>query len=163
MEVGSMDDRSKSIIILMADDDEDDRLMAKEAFEEAKLANELRFVLDGEELMDYLNHQGKYSDPADAPRPGLILLDLNMPKKDGREALAEIKADPNLKQIPIVVLTTSKAEEDIYRTYDLGVNSFITKPVSFEGMVFVITTLAQYWFQIVQLPEKTAAISNQYK
>lgn len=148
-----MEDKSRSITILMADDDEDDRLMTKEAFEEARLANELRFVEDGEELMDYLNRRGEYTNPADSPRPGLILLDLNMPRKDGREALKEIKADPDLKQIPIVVLTTSKAEEDIYRSYDLGVNSFITKPVSFEGMVFVISTLAQYWFQIVQLPE----------
>jgi CheY-like chemotaxis protein len=148
-----MKDKSRSITILMADDDEDDRLMTKEAFEEARLVNELRFVEDGEELMDYLNRRGEYSDPADSPRPGLILLDLNMPRKDGREALKEIKADSDLKQIPIVVLTTSKAEEDIYRSYDLGVNSFITKPVSFEGMVFVISTLAQYWFQIVRLPE----------
>lgn len=148
-----MQDKARSITILMADDDEDDRLMTKEAFEEARLANELRFVEDGEELMDYLYRRGEYTDAATSPRPGLILLDLNMPRKDGREALKEIKADPDLKQIPIVVLTTSKAEEDIYRSYDLGVNSFITKPVSFEGMVYVITTLAQYWFQIVRLPE----------
>lgn len=144
---------AKSITILMADDDEDDRLMTKEALEEARLANEIRFVLDGEELMDYLYQRGKFEDPASSPRPGLILLDLNMPKKDGREALKEIKADPDLRHIPIVVLTTSKAEEDIYRSYDLGVNSFITKPVSFDGLVFVMTTLAQYWFQIVQLPK----------
>lgn len=148
-----MDDKTNLITILMADDDDDDRLMTKEAFQEARLANELRFVEDGEELLDYLYHRNKYSDPASSPRPGLILLDLNMPRKDGREALKEIKADPEFRQIPIVVLTTSKAEEDIYRSYDLGVNSFITKPVSFEGMVFVITTLAQYWFQIVRLPE----------
>jgi len=148
-----MENKPRSITILMADDDEDDRMMTKEAFEEARLANELRFVEDGEELLDYLKHRGKYTDPATSPRPGLILLDLNMPRKDGREALRDIKADPDLKQIPIVVLTTSKAEEDIYRSYDLGVNSFITKPVSFEGMVFVISTLAQYWFQIVRLPE----------
>jgi len=151
---GIMQDKARSITILMADDDEDDRLMTKEAFEEARLANELRFVEDGEELMDYLYRRGAYTDTAASPRPGLILLDLNMPRKDGREALREIKADPDLKQIPIVVLTTSKAEEDIYRSYDLGVNSFITKPVSFEGMVYVITALAQYWFQIVRLPEK---------
>ena len=138
----------------MADDDEDDRLMAKEAFEEARLANKLEFVEDGEELLDYLYHRGKYTDPAKSPRPGLILLDLNMPKKDGREALRDIKSDPDLRQIPIVVLTTSKAEQDIYRSYDLGVNSFITKPVSFEGMVFVVSTLAQYWFEIVKLPEE---------
>ncbi len=149
-----MSSNGNPITILMADDDADDRLLTKEAFEEAKLANDLRFVEDGEELMDYLNKRGKYAEPADAPRPGLILLDLNMPKKDGREALKEIKADPNLKQIPIVVMTTSKAEQDIYSSYNLGVNSFITKPVSFEGMVFVITTLAQYWFQIVKLPEE---------
>ncbi len=149
-----MNDKTNSITILMADDDADDRLMTREAFDEARLANDLRFVEDGEELMDYLNKKGKYAEPADAPRPGLILLDLNMPKKDGREALKEIKSDPNFKQIPIVVMTTSKAEQDIYSSYDLGVNSFITKPVSFEGMVFVITTLAQYWFQIVKLPEE---------
>jgi CheY-like chemotaxis protein len=148
-----MDPKKHSITILMADDDEDDRMMTKEALEESRLANEMRFVVDGEELIDYLYRRGKFEDPADSPRPGLILLDLNMPRKDGREALKEIKEDPNLRQIPIVVLTTSKAEEDIYRTYDLGVNSFITKPVSFEGLVFVISNLAQYWFQIVKLPQ----------
>ena len=148
-----MNAKPESITILMADDDEDDRLMTKEALEEARLANNIRFVEDGEELMDYLHHRGAYKGGGNAPRPGLILLDLNMPKKDGREALREIKADPHLRQIPIVVMTTSKAEEDIYKSYDLGVNSFVTKPVSFDGMVFVITTLAQYWFQIVKLPD----------
>lgn len=148
-----MNSEARSITILMADDDEDDRLMTKEALKEARLANEIKFVVDGEELMDYLYQRGKFTDSASSPRPGLILLDLNMPKKDGREALKEIKEDPDLRQIPIVVLTTSKAEEDIYRSYDLGVNSFITKPVSFDGLVFVMTTLAHYWFQIVQLPK----------
>lgn len=148
-----MDERS--ITILMADDDEDDRLMTREAFQEARLANDLRFVVDGEELLDYLHRRDKYADPASSPRPGLILLDLNMPRKDGREALKEIKSDSGLKQIPIVVLTTSKAEEDIYRSYDLGVNSYITKPVSFEGLVEIILTLTQYWFKIVQLPRGT--------
>jgi len=138
----------------MADDDEDDRLMTKEALEESRVANDIRFVTNGEELLDYLYRRGEYSDPEKSPRPGLILLDLNMPKKDGREALREIKADPDLRQIPVVILTTSKDEEDIIRSYDLGVNSFITKPVSFEGLVFVINTLAQYWFQIVQLPHR---------
>ena len=140
------------VSILMADDDEDDRLMAKEALEEAKLANAISFVVDGEELLDYLNHRGKYSNPELAPKPGLILLDLNMPKKDGREALKEIKEDPKLRSIPIVVLTTSKEEEDIYRTYNLGVNSFITKPVAFESLVKIMKTLAHYWFEIVKLP-----------
>jgi CheY-like chemotaxis protein len=143
---------SKSITILLADDDADDRMMAAEALEESRLANDLRFVEDGEELIDYLRHQGKYQAADSAPRPGLILLDLNMPKMDGREALREIKADPELRSIPVVVLTTSKAEEDIYRTYDLGVNSFITKPVNFEQLVIVMKALGKYWFEIVELP-----------
>jgi CheY-like chemotaxis protein len=146
----------KPITILLADDDNDDRLLAKDALKESKLVNELFCVEDGEELLAYLKHEGKYSDERKYPRPGLILLDLNMPRKDGREALAEIKTDPNLKQIPVVVLTTSKAEEDIYKSYDLGVNSFITKPVTFEGLVKVMRNLGKYWFGIVELPlEKT--------
>ena len=147
-----MEKSSKPITILMADDDADDRLMTKEAFEESRLANDLRFVEDGVELMDYLQRRGKYRDPATSPRPGLILLDLNMPKKDGREALKEIKADPNLKCLRIVVLTTSKAEEDIYRTYNLGAASYITKPVTFAGMAEVIKTVGKYWLEIVELP-----------
>jgi len=153
-----MSTHGDTITILMADDDPDDRLMARDALEEARLANDLRFVEDGEELMDYLRHHGKYSDRQNFPRPGLILLDLNMPKKDGREALAEIRSDPNLRQIPVVVLTTSKAEEDIYRTYDLGVNSFITKPVSFEGLVEVMRGLGKYWFEIVKLPTEDRVV-----
>jgi len=147
-----INDKEKTITILMADDDEDDRFMAREALLEARLANDLHFVMDGVELMDYLYHRGKYSNSTSAPRPGLILLDLNMPRKDGREALREIKSDPELRQIPIVVLTTSKADEDIYRSYNLGVNSYITKPVSFEGLVEVMKALSMYWFKIVQLP-----------
>jgi two-component system response regulator len=142
----------KPITILMADDDADDRQMTLEAFGESRLANDLRFVEDGAELMDYLQRRGKYSDPADAPRPGLILLDLNMPKKDGREALREIKADPRLRNIRVVVMTTSKAEEDIVRTYDLGAESYVTKPVTFTSLVDVIRTLGRYWLEIVELP-----------
>ena len=142
----------RSITILLADDDADDRMMASDALEESRLANDLRCVEDGEELMDYLHRRGKYAPPNDAPRPGLILLDLNMPRKDGREALKEIKAQPELRSIPVVVLTTSQAEEDIYRTYDLGVNSFITKPVNFESLVALMKTLGKYWFEIVELP-----------
>lgn len=140
-----------AIKILVADDDADDRFLIKEAFEESSLANTLDFVEDGVELMDYL----KSSYAGDKELPGLILLDLNMPKKDGREALKEIKSDPTLKRIPVVVLTTSKAEEDIFRTYDLGVNSFITKPVTFDGLVEVIQSLSNYWRQIVRLPPET--------
>jgi CheY-like chemotaxis protein len=147
-----MDDKKQSVIILMADDDEDDRLMAKEAFAEVKLLNDFHTVEDGEELMDYLHRKGKYADPRFSPRPGIILLDLNMPKKDGRQALKEIKADPSLRHIPIVVLTTSKAEEDILRSYDLGVNSFIIKPVTFDQLIDIMKTLTKYWFEIVELP-----------
>ena len=142
------------ITILMADDDADDRMFAKDALDEAKLVNDLHFVEDGEELMDYLRHQGKYSELNGSPKPGLILLDLNMPRKDGREALKEIKEDNELKRIPVVVLTTSKAQEDIYRTYDLGVSSYITKPVSFDGLVDIMKTLSRYWFEIVTLPSE---------
>ena len=144
-------------MILMADDDDEDRTMTKEALLEARMANELRFVVDGEDLMDYLYRRGAYRNGADAPRPGIILLDLNMPRKDGREALAEIKSDPDLRQIPVVVLTTSKAEEDILRTYDLGVNSFITKPVTFAGLVDVVQGFSRYWFEIVELPSSAQA------
>ena len=147
-----MDKQHKPVTMLIADDDPDDRMLMKEALEGSRLANDLHFVEDGEELMDYLCHRGKYAALSNSSHPALILLDLNMPKKDGREALKEIKADPHLRRIPIVVLTTSKAEEDIYRTYDLGVNSFITKPVSFESLIDVMKTLERYWFQIVELP-----------
>jgi CheY-like chemotaxis protein len=140
------------ITILMADDDADDRLMMRDALEENRLANDLHFVEDGEELMDYLFRRGKYEDPAKSPRPGLILLDLNMPKKDGREALQEIKGHGELKSIPVVMLTTSKAEEDVYRSYNLGVNSFISKPVTFESMVAIVRDLGRYWFELVELP-----------
>lgn len=144
-------DQAKTITILMADDDPDDRMLTKEALMENKLANDLHFVEDGEELMDYLLKRGKYNDD-NAPKPGLILLDLNMPKKDGREALTEIKADPSLRRIPIIVLTTSKAEEDILKTYDLGISSFITKPVTFDDLVEVAKAIGNYWFGIVVLP-----------
>jgi CheY-like chemotaxis protein len=136
----------------MADDDPEDRLLTQEAFEEVNLVNHLYFVEDGEELLDFLKRRGQFTAPDSAPRPGLILLDLNMPRMDGREALAEIRADPALQRIPIVVLTTSKSEEDILRTYELGVNSFITKPVTFEGLVDIVNTLTKYWFEIVALP-----------
>ncbi len=142
------------VIILMADDDEDDYMLAREALLESRLTNELHFVKDGEELMDYLYRRAKYAQKSNSPRPGLILLDLNMPKKDGREALTEIKSDPNLRQIPVVVLTTSKAQDDIYEIYDLGANSFITKPVTFSSLVEVMKTLGKYWFEIVELPQE---------
>jgi len=137
----------------MADDDADDRLLAQDALTECKLANELHFVENGDELLDYLHRRGKYSQ-GNAPRPGLILLDLNMPRKDGREALREIKNDPEFKRIPVIVLTTSKADTDISKIYDLGANSFISKPVTFDSLVRVMKILGNYWFEIVELPVK---------
>ena len=145
----------KLITILIAEDDADDRLLAQEAINESRLVNEVHFVEDGEELLDYLRHVGPYAT-VPAPRPGVILLDLNMPRKDGREALTELKKDKDLRRIPVVVMTTSKAEEDILRSYDLGVNSFIVKPVTFEGLVEVMRTLGHYWFEIVELPPTAA-------
>jgi CheY-like chemotaxis protein len=142
---------SHSLVILMADDDADDRLMAKEALEASGLLNEMRFVEDGVELMLYLNRQGKYQD---APRPGLILLDMNMPRKNGRESLKELKAHPDFKRIPVVILTTSQADEDIKLGYDLGASSYITKPVTFEGLVAVMQTLGKYWIEIVRSPDE---------
>jgi CheY-like chemotaxis protein len=138
----------------MADDDPDDRLLAQDAFTECQMEQEVRFVENGEELLDYLHRRGKFAAPGAAPRPGLILLDLNMPRKDGREALREIKADPELRRIPLVVLTTSKADTDIGRVYDLGANSFICKPVSFDALVGVMRAIRQYWFQTVVLPAR---------
>ena len=143
----------RTIVILIADDDAEDRMLVRDALEESRLKNNIHFVENGEELMDYLHHKGKYADKAKHPTPGLILLDLNMPKKDGREALKEIKADEHLRLIPVVVLTTSKAEEDVLKTYDLGVSSFITKPVTFASLVDVMKTLSKYWFEIVELPK----------
>ncbi len=150
-----MNTRGNPIAILVADDDADDRLLIEDALKEARLANDLHFVKDGEELLDYLCRRGQYEEASQSPRPGLILLDLNMPKKDGREALQEIKSDSELRSIPIVVLTTSKAEEDILRTYDLGVSGFVVKPVSFDGLVEVMQCLGNYWFEIVELPPET--------
>jgi CheY-like chemotaxis protein len=147
-----MSEHDTSQVILLADDDSDDREMTRKALEKNDLASQFYTVGDGEDLLDFLNHRGKFRPPVLSPTPDLILLDLNMPKKDGREALAEIKADPALRRIPIVVLTTSTAEQDIARSYDLGSNSFISKPVSLSKLADVMKVLGQYWFQIVRLP-----------
>jgi len=140
---------AEPIRIVLADDDDDDRLMAREAFAVSLLTNPLDEVVDGVELLDHLYELLRLNKPL----PGLILLDLNMPRKDGREALAEIKSHAELRRIPVVVLTTSKTEEDIYRTYDLGVNSFISKPITFDGLVDVMTELGRYWLEMVELPK----------
>jgi CheY-like chemotaxis protein len=144
--------RGQSVVILLAEDDEDDFFLTQSALRRARLLNTLIRVKDGEELMDYLHRRGAFADPASSPTPGVILLDLNMPRKTGREALREIKATPGLRHIPVVVLTTSRADEDIFRSYDLGVNSFITKPVGFDQLAETVRVLGRYWFEIVELP-----------
>ena len=145
-------DRTRPIRLLMADDDTDDCALTKDALEESRLLNTISFVHDGEELMDYLLHRRNYGADGTSARPDLILLDLNMPRKDGREAIKEIRGHRSLRLIPIVVLTTSKAEEDILRSYDLGASAFITKPVTFAGLVEVMKSLGRFWFEIVALP-----------
>jgi len=147
-----MSEHDKTAVILMAEDDADDQLLAQEALSESAWRGDLRFVQNGEDLLDYLFRRGPYAPPTDAPRPGLILLDLNLPRKDGREALREIKADSGLKRIPVIVLTTSKADTDIAGLYDLGANSFISKPAQFEALVNVMKSVRQYWFRTVELP-----------
>ena len=149
-----MNPNRQPITILVADDDPDDRLMTQEAFAECRLGNPLRFVCDGRELMDYLERRGDYADEQRYPTPGLVLLDLNMPRLDGREALRAIKGNPALRGIPVVVLTTSRAEEDVVRSYRDGVNSFITKPVTFSALIDVVQALGKYWLEVVDLPER---------
>ncbi|AWB59328.1 MAG: two-component system response regulator [Oleiphilaceae bacterium] len=146
--------KGKPFTILMADDDEDDRLLTQDALQESRVRNNLYCVEDGVELLEYLRREGKYADPATSPRPGLILLDLNMPRKDGREALKEIKADAELQNIPVVILTTSGQEEDKVKGYNLGAASYITKPVNFEGLVELMKALGKYWIEFVELPNE---------
>lgn len=138
--------------ILVAEDDPEDRLFMTEAFEEAWFEVDLRFVEHGEELLDYLLRRGKYGDKQTSPKPELILLDLNMPRIDGREALRDIKQNPHLRAIPVVVLTTSSSGRDIIAAYSDGVNSFITKPANFEQLVDAIKSMKSYWFNLVTLP-----------
>jgi len=151
-----MKDGATPVILLLADDDPDDREMTRIAFNKVPFPIQLYTVGDGEELLEFLRHTGKFAPPALSPTPGLILLDLNMPRKDGREALMEIKADRALRRIPVVVMTTSTAETDIFRTYDLGSNSYISKPVTQAGLIEVAMALGRYWFKIVTLPEASS-------
>lgn len=147
-----MSEPSKTLIILMAEDDADDRLLARDAMHESRVLNELYFVEDGVQLLNYLRGEEEFSDRSRYPMPGLILLDLNMPKMDGREALAAIKADPRLRRIPVVILTTSTAEADMVKGYDLGAASYIAKPVTFDALVELMRTLGKYWVEFVELP-----------
>jgi CheY-like chemotaxis protein len=142
-------DPIQPIDILLVEDDEGDALMTREAFEHYKIRNRLHVVKDGDEALDYLRRKGQY---ADAARPGLILLDLNLPRRDGRAVLAELKADPDLRVIPVVVLTTSDAEEDILRTYSLHANAYVQKPVDFDRFIEVIRQIDAFFVTVVRLP-----------
>lgn len=144
--------KSEPKVILLAEDDADDRMLVTRVLEKELMVRDVRAVWNGEELMDYLNQRGKYADSESSPRPSLILLDLNMPRKDGREALQEIKDDPNLRRIPVVVLTTSNSDVDVEQSYDAGVNAYITKPARFADMVDAFRVLHKFWFEIVRLP-----------
>ena len=141
----------KDIEILLVEDNPGDVRLTMEALKDCKMRNTLYVVEDGEEALSFLYKKGKY---ADAPHPDLILLDLNLPKKNGKEVLSEIKENPNLKRIPVVILTTSKAEEDILKTYDLHANCYITKPVDFDQFISVVRKIEDFWFSIVKLPPK---------
>lgn len=147
-----MQNRQPTITILMADDDDDDSLLVHDALVESRLPITLEIVRDGEELMDYLSHRGLYTSINQSPHPGLILLDLNMPRRHGLEVLKEIKNHPNFRRIPVIIFTNSNAVEDIYNTYDLGANSFITKPANFTSLVEIMKTIGKYWLEIVELP-----------
>ncbi|GGU41480.1 response regulator [Lentzea flava] len=145
-----MNDASLNVIdVLLVEDDPGDALMTQEAFEHHKIRNTLHVVKDGVEALAFLRREGEY---ADAPRPGLILLDLNLPRKDGREVLAEVKADAELRSIPVVVLTTSDAEEDILRSYSLHANAYVTKPVDFERFIEVVRQIDDFFVTVVKLP-----------
>jgi CheY-like chemotaxis protein len=147
-----MGKRTRPFVILMADDDAEDRLLVQDALGEISQGHVFRFVSDGEELFDYLRGEGAYANAPRPPRPDLILLDLKMPKKDGREVLRDIKADPDLKCIPVVALTTSNAADDVGYSYRMGVNSYVRKPTTFRDLVEVMAALKKYWFELVELP-----------
>ncbi len=149
-----MGKQRKPITVLIADDDADDQRLTREAFAASDFANDLFFVGDGEELLDYLYRRGKYADPARAPRPELILLDLNMPRKDGREALREIKQNPALRAIPVIVFSVSQSQEDIACSYDLGANSYMIKPVSFAELINALRCWSDYWLNTVKLASR---------
>lgn len=150
------------ITILLVDDDEEDREMTREACAKGLVDNGFFAVKDGDECMDYLYQRGAFSNPKAAPRPSLILLDLNMPRKDGRAVLQEIKRDPDLRHIPVVVLTTSKVEEDVVRSYGLGANSYVVKPVTLHKLLEVVIDLGKYWFNIVELPHDSVRTAQSH-
>jgi CheY-like chemotaxis protein len=149
-----MEKRPRPVTILIAEDDPDDQRLTGEALAGALLGKDIRFVGDGEELIDYLRRRGKYADPANAPRPGLIFLDLNLPRKDGHEALREIKQDPQLRWIPVTVLSVSNAEIDVQRVYASGANAYICKPRSYTGLIEAMRSWCHFWLETAELPSE---------
>lgn len=141
-----------NLIFLYAEDDSEDTMLMNEAMEEGEMEDKLKIVDDGEALMNYLQNKEEYQNPDQAPKPDVILLDLNLPKKDGREALKQIKKDPHLKHIPVIAITTSKSEEDIKKAYQLGANAFVTKPVSFQSLVETMKSMKRFWGEVSELP-----------
>ncbi len=146
-------DNAKVVRVLLVEDDLEDIEITRRAFKEGRIANPLDVVRDGEEAMEFLRHTGRHADASKAPRPGLILLDLKMPRLDGREVLKLIKRDPELRRIPVVVLTTSSEEADVLECYDNGANTYITKPVEFDNFLQAVITLGQYWLLIAEIPD----------
>lgn len=146
-----MSENEKPVEILLAEDNPGDVRLAQKALKEGKLANNLHITTDGVEVLQFLRQEGEY---ADVPRPDIILLDLNMPRKDGQDVLKELKDDDDLGRIPVVVLTSSESEEDIAKSYELNANAYLTKPVDFDGFIDIVTTLEDFWFKVVKLPEE---------
>ena len=142
----------KTFVVLMAEDNQHDIVATKRAWKENNIANPLYIVRDGEECLDYLHQRGKYGEPGSAPRPGILLLDIKMPKMDGLAVLKHIREDQKLHRLPVVILTTSKAEEDRLKSYDLGANAYIVKPVGFQNLAGAVRTINLFW-ELVELPE----------
>lgn len=155
-------DSTKSVTIAIAEDDPDDRMMIEDALRDCHILNPVDFLEDGEALMRYLRREAEYAGLAGSDLPGLILLDLNMPRKDGREALAEIKSDPDLRHVPVIVMTTSRSPDDVAATYDIGANSYVAKPILYEELLEVLQTLGKYWLEVVDLPGGEARSSPQF-
>ena len=145
-----MTDEEKPVEVLLAEDNPGDVMLTKKALEQGKLANNLHVATDGVEALQFLRQEGEYSDE---PRPDLVLLDLNMPRKDGQDVLKELKDDPDLRRIPVVVLTSSESEEDIAKSYELNANAYLTKPVDFDGFIEIVNRMENFWFKVVKLPE----------
>jgi len=152
-----IEERGEMVPVLLVEDDLEDVEITQRAFRKGKITNPLHVVHSGEAAMEFLQHNGQYTDAAKAPRPGLILLDLNLPRLDGRDVLKSIKSDPDLRRIPVVVLTTSSEETDVFGCYDDGANSYITKPMEFDRFLEAVLAIGRYWLGIAKVPDRAEA------